>query len=295
MKKYILQVLVFILAILFALSFFPFMNKKKSKNESQILILNENDAANIKRIEISKGDNNISFEKEGGLYKGKILSTDKNEITFPCEQKTIENAISKLTKPIAMYKISDKETNLLDYGFKENLRLSVSVEFFDGRSYDFFIGKPDFTGKMRYVILSSIQGIWKIDYDFYDFSHLEARFWYEPYIFPRSVFSKNDSVQFIDFNFASGKNGKMIFDSNEKSRKLSELRHGSFSVVKNFDSSPVGKIKAEYEKGNAINLDFYEESGGNYVIHYHSDENSGNWNYSFYISNWTFNSLIENL
>lgn len=299
-KKYILPFSAVFLSVLFILSFFPFMGGKKNSSGTEILLLNPKDSENLKEVRISKGGTEISFENEGGLWKGFAFSgeTENSEKNcFPLDQKALKNALEKISKPLSVCKVSENLSSADSFGLSENLRLSVGYVLDDGREYSIFAGKTDFTRRMTYMILPEKKGIWKIDYDFFEFSHPEIRFWCDPYIFPETLFPPEEKIQLVKVANVSEK--KLLFreknlipGASESSEKLFSLRHGPIVFEKDLQGkTPLLKITSEYGKGNFISMDFYPENDSEYLIHYHSDS----WNFFSHISAWTYSSFIENL
>ncbi len=300
LKKYVLPFSAVFLSALFILSFFPFMNGKKNNSGTEILLLNPKDSESLKEVRISKGGAEISFENEGGFWKGSVPSGETEnpgKNCFPLDQKTLNSALEKISRPLSVYKISENLLSADSFGLSENLRLSVCYVLDDGREYSLFVGNTDFTRKMTYMILPEKKGIWKLDYDFFEFSHPEIRFWCDPYIFPETLFPPEEKIQLVKVvNVSEEKlpfrEKNLIPGASETSGKVFSLRHGSVVFEKDLQGkTPLLKITSEYGKGNLIDMDFYAENESEYLIHYHSDF----WDFFSYISAWTYGTFLENL
>ncbi len=293
MKKYILPSAIVFLSVLFPLSFVRDFGK--DGRAGQISLVPQKDFSGIVELSLSLGEKKLTFRSDGGLWRGFLQSADEDGFSpfgsriFPVDAEDLEKALHSLKKTYRLYKISDKNGVLADFSLDGASRLSVRCSFSDGRVSDFWIGKPDFTGKMRFAVLPDINGVWKIGFDFFDFFHLEPRFWHDPYLFPRNAFSEG-GLQLA--RIRSGTVDKnLIPDGSQKFMKLLELRHGDIFFDGNFDADPVVKIHCEYGRGMFLDMDFYESSDGNFVVHYHG----GGWNYFANLSAWTYRTFVENL
>lgn len=303
MKKYALEILIALLAVLLLFSYTPLFTGKSKRKKIRLVKKNEV----VSEFSIRKGEKSLVFfmeknQKGEGVFWKCSVTDDVNEnqaITFPVEQKTVKNALEQLGDDMKLYKFSDSKSDLDSFLFAEDGMsfLSVSVlpekdSNLSTKTYSILLGKLDFIGKKRYVSFPSKKDIWKCDYDFLEFSSADENFWLDPYVFPENLFPDKKNVQL--FRVKSSGSEKLILPENIDMEKLLRLRHGNL-FFKPFAGSLSQKnsdmrISVEFGKGNFLSMDFYKSDDENMIISY----SSNGWNYSVRLSYWTY-SVILNL
>ena len=136
-------------------------------------------------------------------------------------------------------------------------------------------------------MINNNNSIYKTSFDFAEIIHTESRFWYDPYIIPRNLFNLSNYYD-IQKIYIEQNNKRQIYipKKSEKDNKLLELRHGSICTYKE-RVAPIKTLSFYWEKSDILKMSFYKEE--DYIVNCESK----NLNYSFHISEWTYQKIFE--
>ncbi len=285
MKTFFLPCLCIILFLIFCLSFF-ISNSNEKQDSFKTAFINPDKAELLTTVSIaSSTGENITFIKDGNLWKSSNVLTDGASVVFPVVQNQVEDFIKYLKNIRKMYKILDSR---VDKNITFNNVFIISYCMSDGTSALFTIGNTDFSKTMRYISLPGKNGIYKTASDFEKFLTASASFWYDPFLIPQNTKESVKSDDVLQLNWKKGVITKS-FSEPEKIQKILSLRHGFlFTGALNLEQEPE-VFEVELSDGKTFVFEIYPNDSDGKIISYKTSD----WDYKVHITNWTYNNLIS--
>lgn len=285
MKIFFLPCICAILFLIFCLSFLR-NNSNEKKDSFKTAFINPDKVELLTTVSIaSSNGENITFIRDGNIWKSSNVFPDESSCVFPVVQKQVVDFIEILKKVRSMYKIVDNKANK-SILFNDIFIISYCLS--DGTSSLFTIGSPDFSKTMRYISLPGKNGIYKTVSDFEKFLTASASFWYDPFIIPQNTKESIKKDDVLQVNWKKGSVTKSFSDF-EKIQKILSLRHGYlFAGVLNSElESEVFEI--ELSDGKSFVFEIYPNDSDGKILSYKTSD----WDYKVHITNWTYNNLIS--
>lgn len=288
-KNLILPACAFFLILIFILSSIRSCNSFKGEKILKTAIINPSQKENISSIEIAKNSSGLKLINRQGTWAGTgLVDFQENNLFFPVEQDQVLKFIDKLGQIINYSSIEGNNFDFKEYDLTDEKSILLNIYDNQGKETCLQIGKTDFSGKNRFVLINGQNKIYKMEWNLDSFLHQEARFWFDPYILPRNT----------EFSFDLENISKIVLISHENSfnlksknfNKLIELRHGSLHSGDYTKLQKVNSISMILQDKTAVSLDFYSTQQDDFVIFYNLNQN---WNYSTFISSWTYSKILE--
>lgn len=285
MKTFFLPCLCIILFLIFCLSFF-ISNSNEKQDSFKTAFINPDKAELLTTVSIaSSTGENITFIKDGNLWKSSNVLTDGASVVFPVVQNQVEDFIKYLKNIRKMYKILDCR---VDKNITFNNAFIISYCMSDGTSALFTIGNNDFSKTMRYISLPGKNGIYKTASDFEKFLTATAGFWYDPFLIPQNTKESVKSDDVMQLNWKKGAVTKSLSEP-EKIQKILSLRHGFlFTGALNLEQEPE-VFEVELSDGKTFVFEVFPNDSDGKIISYKTSD----WDYKVHITNWTYNNLIS--
>jgi hypothetical protein len=303
------------LAIILCFSFIDFSGKEKGRNSAILNPSYKDKTVKIiidcpQNIEISVDKKvilhkKIELERKGKSWFGQIkysgLLNEKNENSsstknllenyrddsyFPVNASLVNNLLESVTKIIKMYKKSYNKKYFKDLNLDS--QSGVSLIFFDSDNKELsslIFGKSD--SLKQEILLRSLKNdtVYSVNDEIKTYLNNDENFWCEQNIFPSAL----TDDKFYD----SYRRGSVIYTG----QKINADKNRNQFFTKDFGNASEVKL-------NIIPLLQVDESIKNYMIIPEftpgfalSAEESFAWlkvNYSYTISQWTYNKLAEN-
>ena len=269
---------------LFVLSLFPDAKKRGAKSENTVII-NPDEKERLTELSLSVGKETVRFFKTGQLWAG-----EAGTAVFPCKAETLNRFIDRLTKTRKLYRFSSRTADFSDYTNGGQDACLISWSFGDcGKTHSLYIGKSDFSKAVRFVSADG-KAVKKLAVDFADYLNASARFWCDPYIIPKNLFSKNITADDI-FSISTETAGKKTIlragmqNFTARAERLLSLRHGGIiDMSAPDDTLSAIRLSVRFTDGAAVSFSIKAVSSAEYLITYHLPEP---FCYTVSVSRWT--------
>ncbi len=270
-----------LLLIIFAVSFIPFAKNRRVVVNSAAL--NPKYISDISKIVIEIPEmekvNTVTLNKSGSIWTG---IDSKTNTVWPCDETSVNNLLALVSKTVKMYKKSDKKESWETLGVDESNARKISFITNDGNIVSaLYYGVED--GILKRISVRSREQTIVYDTENSVATYLtsEASFWADPFIYPEALtdLSRAQSQEFlrrgqiIKFEPETDRKPDYVYTKifeNEADITLSFFNNGNntYSVLTKMNPSPFVKEEEEYALSKI--------------------------NYSFSVSSWTFDKLLEN-
>jgi hypothetical protein len=288
----ILKYAAILLITLYAVSFLPGVRRDNSEKYIQSSLMNKKYENMLLEITISEKNNSVRLYRRN---TADVWEGECNRTVFPVDNKQIQTFITRLTKIRNMYKISDNKKRWSYFFLVDQSAVTVVYKINENMSTKLYFGGQNFTKTRRYIRSGNNVSSYEIDSDLDFFLTTKTSFWYDPYIIPQNV-----TASLSEYNIQSVRANGILYtqksiDFKEKSRRLSELRHGEITTVPQNEKSV---YTFEIESGDGINISIqtYEADEGKILAYTFTNTLDGrkyDYTYAVMVSNWTFCRIEE--
>ncbi len=269
-----------VLFLILALTFIPFAKNKRVALTSAALNPKYTEEVSQITIEVPSlnESESVSLKKYGSIWIG---SDSKTNCVWPCDSSSVKNLLFVLSKTVKMYKKSEKSASWESLGVDEESAKKITLAASDGTVFSkLYYGSED--GILKRICLRSHgqDKTFETENAVSTYLTADAQFWADPYIFPQAVteLSKEESENFL-------RRGQII------------------SFIPPDGSTPSHTLTKIFENEADITLKFYDNGNNSYSVttkinsspFTSSAEHEGisKLNYSFSISSWTYEKLLE--
>ncbi|MDE5899472.1 MAG: DUF4340 domain-containing protein [Treponemataceae bacterium] len=271
------------LAVLYGASFLPGLGGRYVERPSETAVLNRKYAASVSRVMLEQADGRLVLSKdaEAGVWRGSDGTSE-----FPADAERMARFLERLQAVRTWCRVADGPGAAAEFGLSEEERFTLSywTDGDAGAPASLFIGASDFSKTMRFVQAGGDAAVYRMEVDFDGFLHTEPRYWYDPYLVPRNLFSPASGTIARISVAADGRTFSVL-----DAPRLSELRHGALCP-----SLPEGgavlSLAVEVAAGGTVFLAVHPHPSGDFAV---SCRAAPDWNYAVFISSWTYGKLRE--
>lgn len=291
-KDKVLYISVFLLLILYLLSFVKSSLTKDKREYIKSSMINAKYKESIYQIDLYNIKGNISLKKINDGKNAWWEVSQKDLFFSPADSAKVEKMINKLIKVRNMYKLSDKIYENSAFGLSDSNAFHLKYYFSDG-FHDLTFGNQDFSLTGRYIMTDKNTRVYEInnDMDFYLSSNLQS--WTEPFLISQQILGKITKSDIQSTKTYSKGRSSSISDID----KLLELRTGGI-IPNNFaaeNASPDYSLNIEIGNKSQIIINIFptdKETDFAVETRYINPDKSSK-SYWSSISSWTYNKIKE--
>ena len=309
-KLTVLYTAVFILLILYILSFTVFSSSASQKRiRQQIQLLHEADISSIDQIAIQNNSSYILLTRKNNMWLASANFEYENFL--PADTEVLQKFFVSLISQHNMIKAGKKEIENMT-GINQQNAVTISLVK-NGELYqNLYFGELNFSQSERYFTTDELNSIFLIDTSFDSYLTTSSQYWCDPYLISEqlknSVFQMGD-IQSLTLTYNEEDKPRNIKRTpswenwNAASQKLLELRHGGFapleeiSVIDELSLIPVMSLEFEMGDKSVINQNFYlsQSVENEYLVKttFSSPRSSEDFTCYSKISLWTYNKIKE--